>query len=94
MPALSFTVSNISRMNHRFGSGIYARSLLQCLNLPRMKLAEELDAIRTGADQLRLSFEHAMKCLGDRTDDIYLNGTAYWKSVPERVWSTRSAAIR
>ncbi|MGH9765034.1 MAG: type ISP restriction/modification enzyme [Blastocatellia bacterium] len=33
------------------------------------------------------SVSQAMKCLGDRTNDIYLNGTAYWKNVPERVWS-------
>ena len=63
----------------------YARSLFQSLNLPRMKLAEELEALRTGSDQLGLTFEQAMKCLGDRTND--LNGTAYWKNVPKRVWS-------
>ncbi|HYM01134.1 MAG TPA: type ISP restriction/modification enzyme, partial [Blastocatellia bacterium] len=49
--------------------------------------AEELDAIRSGTEELGLTFEQAMQCLGERTNDIYLNGTAFWKNVPACVWT-------
>jgi hypothetical protein len=49
--------------------------------------AAEVEAIKVGAVEQGLSFEQAMLCLGDRTYDVFLNETAYWKSVPVRVWS-------
>jgi hypothetical protein len=49
--------------------------------------AAELDAIKAGAAEQCLTLEQAVQCLGDRTYDIFLNGTAYWRNVPARVWS-------
>jgi hypothetical protein len=48
--------------------------------------SQELDAIVTGAEALGLSSEQALQHLGDKTYDIYLNNTAYWKNIPSRVW--------
>jgi hypothetical protein len=48
--------------------------------------AEELDAIKTGADQLGLSLEDALAQLGRRTCDVFLNDVAYWRNVPVGVW--------
>lgn len=28
-----------------------------------------------------------MKCLGEKTFDVYLNETAFWRNVPERAWN-------
>jgi len=48
--------------------------------------AEELAAIEAGAAELGLSREQAVECLGKTTFDVYLNGVAYWRNVPARVW--------
>ena len=32
----------------------------------------------------------AMATLGDATFDIYLNGRAYWRDVPAKVWSLQA----
>jgi len=48
---------------------------------------DELAAIEEGTRALGMTLEQALKCLGDRTYDIYLNGEAYWRNVPSGVWS-------
>lgn len=48
--------------------------------------SQELDAMMTGTKVLGLSPEQALQHLGDKTYDIYLNNTAYWKNIPSRVW--------
>ena len=48
--------------------------------------AEERAAIEQGSEALGLSAEQAIKHLGETTCDVYLNGIAYWKNVPSRVW--------
>ena len=48
---------------------------------------EELTAIREGAQALGLTPEQALEHLGETTFDIYLNETAYWQNVPEKVWT-------
>jgi hypothetical protein len=48
---------------------------------------EELAAIREGAGNLGLTPEQALEHLGETTFDIYLNETAYWQNVPEKVWT-------
>ena len=50
---------------------------------------EELAAIEAGAGELGLSREEALRHLGESTLDIYLNGVAYWRNVPARVWDYR-----
>jgi hypothetical protein len=47
---------------------------------------DELAAIESGAAALGLGTTHARALLGEQTCDIYLNGVAYWKNVPARVW--------
>jgi hypothetical protein len=47
---------------------------------------EENDVIKRGAEALGLSFKDAKKLLGNTTYDVYLNETAYWKNIPEKVW--------
>jgi hypothetical protein len=48
---------------------------------------EELTAIREGAHALGLTPEQALEHLGETTVDIYLNEAAYWRNVPEKVWT-------
>ena len=46
----------------------------------------ERAAIEDGAAALGLTPEAALICLGEVTYDVFLNDTAYWSGVPERVW--------
>jgi hypothetical protein len=47
---------------------------------------EELAAIEKGAKARGLTLKQALVYLGEATCDIYLNDTAYWRNVPEKVW--------
>ncbi len=47
---------------------------------------EERAAIATGAEALGMAEELALQHLGAATCDVYLNGVAYWRNVPRRVW--------
>lgn len=47
---------------------------------------QERQAIEAGAKALGLSPEEALKRLGERTCDVYLNEVAYWSNVPKGVW--------
>jgi hypothetical protein len=47
---------------------------------------EEIKAIKEGAKSLGLSFDTALKQLGETTCDVYLNEGAFWKNVPINVW--------
>jgi hypothetical protein len=47
---------------------------------------EERAAIESGAAALALTKQQMFDCLGDRTYDIYANGSTYWKNIPEKVW--------
>ncbi len=47
---------------------------------------EEQLAIASGAGQLGIPPDEALELLGERTLDVYLNGVAYWRNVPTRVW--------
>ncbi len=46
----------------------------------------ERKAIIAGAEVLKFSSKDAFQLLGDRTPDVYLNDSAYWKNVPLRAW--------
>ncbi len=46
----------------------------------------EREAIVKGAKALGISAAEAFKRLGETTLDVYLNGKAYWKNVPVKVW--------
>ena len=48
---------------------------------------EELTVIREGAENLGLTLDQALEHLGETTLDIYLNEAAYWRNVPEKVWT-------
>lgn len=48
---------------------------------------EEKQSLDSGAEQLGLSPEQALKLLGESTLDIYLNEVAYWKNIPVKVWN-------
>ena len=49
--------------------------------LTRAYRPEEEQALATGSAPARLG-----QLLGKQTHDIYLNDTAYWRNVPEKVW--------
>jgi hypothetical protein len=46
----------------------------------------ERAAIAEGATRFGLDPEEAFACLGETTNDVYLNDTAFWGNVPEAVW--------
>jgi hypothetical protein len=46
----------------------------------------EPSAIHAGVEGLGLTPEMALRHLGKKTCDVYLNEIAYWKNVPIRVW--------
>jgi hypothetical protein len=48
--------------------------------------AEERAALASGAAGLGLDESAALACLGERTCDVYLNGVAFWRNVPAKVW--------
>ena len=48
--------------------------------------AKEREAIAVGATVLGLSEKQALKLIGERTIDVYLNNLAYWKNIPLCVW--------
>jgi hypothetical protein len=48
--------------------------------------AKEREAIAVGATVLGLSEKQALKLIGERTLDVYLNNLAYWKNIPLCVW--------
>src|SRR6185436_17954660 len=47
---------------------------------------EERAAIIEGAAALGLSEGEALRRLGEKTFDVYLNQVGYWRNVPARVW--------
>jgi len=49
--------------------------------------AEELTALAEGGAELGLDQTRMLELLGSSTLDIYLNGAAYWRNVPLKVWS-------
>jgi hypothetical protein len=50
---------------------------------------DEQEGINNGIAMLNLTTDEVLFLLGDRTYDVYLNDTAYWKNVPQRVWDFR-----
>ncbi|MCY3019517.1 MAG: N-6 DNA methylase [Planctomycetota bacterium] len=46
----------------------------------------ERSAIEDGAKALGLKADDVMRLLGETTFDVYLNGVAYWRNIPARVW--------
>jgi hypothetical protein len=46
----------------------------------------ELTAVQDGAKGLGLTAEEALRHLGERTCDVYLNDIAYWRNVSLKVW--------
>jgi hypothetical protein len=54
--------------------------------IPRDYAAAECAAIEQGASALGLTPEPAFAHLGEQTCDVYLNGNAYWRGVPLKVW--------
>ncbi len=47
----------------------------------------EMQSLETGAAALGMGLEQVLAQLGPTTFDVCLNGRAYWRNVPERVWS-------
>lgn len=47
---------------------------------------EEKAEIESAAVRLGLTSEQIFERLGTKTFDVYLNDTAYWRNVPQRVW--------
>ena len=54
--------------------------------IARDYIAAERAAIEQGASELGLTAELALAHLGTQTCDVYLNGNAYWRGVPLKVW--------
>jgi hypothetical protein len=54
--------------------------------VPRDYGPDESAAVAEGAACLGLDSEEAFARLGETTNDVYLNGTAFWGNVPEAVW--------
>lgn len=52
----------------------------------RAYIEAEHAAITQGASELGLTPELAFAHLGEQVCDVYLNGNAYWRGVPLRVW--------
>ncbi len=50
---------------------------------------DELKSIEQGAAALGIDPKLALRHLGARTCDIYLNNAAYWRNIPARVWEYR-----
>lgn len=48
---------------------------------------DEFDAIRETEERISLAPERILQQLGEKTYDVYLNETAYWKNVPGKVWN-------
>jgi hypothetical protein len=47
----------------------------------------EMQGLEVGATALGMALEDVLAQLGPTTFDVYLNGRAYWRNVPERVWT-------
>jgi hypothetical protein len=47
----------------------------------------ELAAFREGVVELNLDLDQLTELMGDDCYDVYLNGLAYWRCVPKRVWT-------
>jgi hypothetical protein len=47
---------------------------------------EEREAIRQGAAALGISYDEAIRLLGQTTYDVFLNDNVCWRNVPENVW--------
>lgn len=47
---------------------------------------EETAAIDAEVAEGGLTNDDARQLLGERTLDVYLNGTAYWRNIPRNVW--------
>jgi hypothetical protein len=54
--------------------------------IERVYSTDERKAIERGAPVLGLTVEEALAHLGEGMCDVYLNGVAYWKGIPARVW--------
>jgi hypothetical protein len=54
--------------------------------VPRDYTAAERAAIEQSASALGLTPDLAFAHLGEQTCDVYLNGNAYWRGVPLKVW--------
>ncbi|MGH9849919.1 MAG: type ISP restriction/modification enzyme, partial [Blastocatellia bacterium] len=54
--------------------------------IPRDYTATERAAIEQGARELGLPPELTFAHLGEETCDVYLNGNAYWRGAPLKVW--------
>jgi hypothetical protein len=47
---------------------------------------DEAKAIEAEAAARGISAKDALRLLGDKTCDVYLNGAAYWRNIPLNVW--------
>jgi len=52
----------------------------------RAYTSDERKTLEASAKALKLSPEQIIAALGDTCFDVYLNGSAFWRCVPERVW--------
>jgi hypothetical protein len=50
---------------------------------------DEAKAIEAEAALRKLASKDALRFLGAKTCDVYLNGTAYWRNIPKNVWEYR-----
>jgi hypothetical protein len=52
----------------------------------RMYAQDEVQAIEVEARARGLIAEDVIRLLGEKTCDVYLNDTAYWRNIPANVW--------
>ncbi len=47
---------------------------------------DEAKALETDAVARGLAVKEVQRLLGDQTEDVYLNGSVYWRNIPKGVW--------
>jgi len=52
----------------------------------RMYAQDEIKAIEAEARARGMAAKDVMQLLGEKTCDVYLNDTAYWRNIPANVW--------
>jgi hypothetical protein len=55
----------------------------------RMYTEDEVKAIEAEARARGLTGKDVIRLLGEKTCDVYLNDTAYWRNIPANVWDYR-----
>lgn len=54
--------------------------------IERAYTADEILGMKRDLGELDISMDEPLSILGQSTCDVYLNGVAYWRNIPARVW--------